>query len=182
MTIIITMLMIISYYLTLVNAFVLKLIILIGTMILGTVSLTTVAKGDGRQMDKNDNIVDSFWEWAEVERESRNLSWYAVERKAGLSSGAIARRANYGQAPTDTTCTAIAEVFGLPPETVFRKAGLLPQRTMHPSEIEELIDLLKHLPDADLDRVLLFVETLYRYNMQQEETAAGTSEARDNES
>jgi transcriptional regulator with XRE-family HTH domain len=122
------------------------------------------------------DTIDNFWVWAEGEMAKRNLTWYAVERKSGLSSGAISRRANNGMAPTDTTCTALAHVFGLSPDLVFRRAGLLPQPTTRESDMQDIIDLLKHLPDEELARVEVFVESLYRYVEELKDQAAAPEE------
>jgi len=123
-------------------------------------------------METKADVIDRFWDWAEEELERRNLTWYAVERKAGLSSGAISKRVD-AQRPTETTCTAIAQVFGVPPEWVFRKAGILP-RAGDPRR-QDLIDVLKYLQDEDLDRIMLFAEVLYRRHKRETEGLPATA-------
>jgi transcriptional regulator with XRE-family HTH domain len=119
-------------------------------------------------MEIQADVTDRFWEWAEEELEKRNLTWYAVERKSGVSTGAISKRVNY-QPPTELTCRAIAEVFKIAPDIVFRRAGILPEPERYEPEMQDLIDTLKYLPDEELDRLMLFVEALYRYHKRETE-------------
>lgn len=123
-------------------------------------------------METRADKTDRFWDWAEEELERRNLTWYAVERKAGLSSGAISKRVDM-QRPTETTCSAIAQVFEIPPEPVFRRAGILPHSG--DPQMQDLIDTLKYLPDEDLDRILLFAEVLYRRHKREMEEVPVTA-------
>ena len=119
-------------------------------------------------METRSDVTDRFWRWAQEELERRYLTWYAVERKAGLSGGAISKRVDQEQ-PTDQTCRAIARLFDLPPEIVFYRGGLLPWPNHMEHEMQELISTLKHLSDEDLDRVMIFVEALYRYYQRETE-------------
>lgn len=65
----------------------------------------------------------AFWTWAEKQVYDANLNWSKVERMAGLSNGAISKRARYKDEPTEETCIAIASALKLPRSVVFRKAG-----------------------------------------------------------
>lgn len=86
-----------------------------------------------------DNQV--FWNWAESELEKRNLTWSRVERIAGLSNAAISKRARDIMKPTDETCRAIARAFGIQPDEVMRRAGLLPAAL--PTDTPILTELIR---------------------------------------
>jgi transcriptional regulator with XRE-family HTH domain len=90
--------------------------------------------------------LESFWNWAEEERQKRDLSWYAVEREAGVANATVSRRASNMSDPTVTTCEAIAKAFGLSKEYVMRRAGIL--RDL-PDEMEEERELYYRIRDLD---------------------------------
>jgi len=49
---------------------------------------------------------------------------------------------------------AIARALQIPPERVFRKAGLLPPKPDETPTLRELLYLASQLPDEDLDKLL----------------------------
>ena len=72
--------------------------------------------------------VVNFWSWFNEERERRRLSFRAIETMTGgRPNGKLSKRASAGQPPTLENCRVIAEAFGLPLETVLRRANLLPE-------------------------------------------------------
>jgi len=83
--------------------------------------------------------TEQFWEWAEREREKRNLTWYAVERLANLANATLSERARELKEPTITTVKALADVFDIPREFVFTKAGMLPARIIGENDTDELV-------------------------------------------
>ena len=104
------------------------------------------------------NALD-FWEWAEEELANRGLTWYGVEKQAGLSNAAISRRALNRQKPTLITCRGIAKAFRLPEELLLQKAGLLPGKPGASLELAELLHLARRLDIDDLDRLLAIART-----------------------
>lgn len=107
---------------------------------------------------------EAFWEWAECHLRERDLTWYAVERKAGLANAAISKRARDRLPPTATTCRALAHVFDLPPQRVFREAGILPPRVIGGENRErkgELLDYYEALDERGRDTALAMLRTLY---------------------
>lgn len=68
-------------------------------------------------------------------------------------------------------CQAIARALGLPPEEVFRQAGLLP--TAHGDEaqlLQRLKDILVNLPPIEQDEVLAYA--YWRYQRAQRKPQA----------
>ena len=95
---------------------------------------------------------ESFWNWVNQEMEARGLSFYSLEKQAGLSNAAISRQARQWSRPTNGACVAIAKVFGLPLEHVLRLAGHLPP----------LLNAADLSPEAqaDLDQIRRYVAML----------------------
>jgi hypothetical protein len=80
-----------------------------------------------------------FWEWFAEERERRRLSFRAIEKLAGgKPNGKLNKRAAALLPPTLENCKLIAEVFGLPLETVLKRANLVVDETQRP-ELQELL-------------------------------------------
>ncbi len=68
-----------------------------------------------------------FWRGFEDERGKRRLSYRRIETASGPPNGRLLKQASALQRPTLENCRAIAEAFGVPLETVLRRAGLLPE-------------------------------------------------------
>jgi len=103
---------------------------------------------------------ETFWEWVEAELRERDLTWHAVERKAGLSNAAISRRAKDRLRPTQTTADAIAKVFNIDPELVFRKAGLLPPAPDNELDVKEALHLFRQLSPVQRQVMLIQMRAL----------------------
>jgi transcriptional regulator with XRE-family HTH domain len=97
---------------------------------------------------------ERFWSWAERELQQRGLSWYRVEREAGLSNAAISRRARELLPPTFETCIAIARVFNLPDENVLRYAGLIRRKPPEDPIFEQARHYFNQLSEDEKDIIL----------------------------
>jgi transcriptional regulator with XRE-family HTH domain len=104
--------------------------------------------------------TERFWRWAEEQLQQRGLTWYAVEREAGLSNAAISRRARELLPPTFETCVAIAHVFDLPEEGVLREAGLLRPKPGDDSQFEQARHYFNQLSEVEKDIVLAQMRAL----------------------
>ena len=104
--------------------------------------------------------TEDFWLWAEEELKNRGLSWYAVERQAGLSNAAISRRARELLPPTYETCIAISQVFNLPDTSVLSKAGLLSPEPEQTADLKEALHLLNQLSPEQRRYVLTTIRAL----------------------
>lgn len=117
--------------------------------------------------------TEQFWDWAERELRDRDLRWYGVERQTGLSNAAISKRARELLPPTFETCRAIARAFHLAPETVLRKAGLLPSVPEEKGQDEELLYHFHALPEAQRRNVVTTTRALHEehaeYKVRQRE-------------
>ena len=102
-------------------------------------------------------MKDTFPKWIMDQLESRNWSQAELARRAGLSRTAIndviSGNANAGY----TLCLSIANALELPPESIFRKAGLLPPNPDVDEEIEQILHEVEKLPKSDQEEVLAFI-------------------------
>ena len=97
-------------------------------------------------MDK----IFSVWLQEQIDRLGISQSEFA--RRAGISRQAISNYIN-GQRmnPDGDTLEAIARALKLPPETVFRAAGLLPPVSEDEAKFEDWKYLLEGLNERDLN-------------------------------
>lgn len=91
---------------------------------------------------------------------TRDWSQADLAKKAGLSRAAISDVMSERRNPGVDLCTSIAEAFDLPPETVFRAAGLLPPAPEITPVMERALYYLSQLDPEDQERVMLYLEVL----------------------
>jgi transcriptional regulator with XRE-family HTH domain len=107
--------------------------------------------------------MTNFNDWLGIELERRNLKPIELARLAHVDPGAISRILNGDRKPSPETLEAFAHALKLPPEEVYRAAGLLP-----PDVDESLLDkrirhLVETLPtDEDKEEVLAYVELRHK--------------------
>ena len=105
-----------------------------------------------------------FSEWLQNEMDNRGLSQNKVAKMAGISQGAIAHIINGRRNPGVDVCEGIAYAFKLPPEYVFRKAGLLPPvRDRNPTD-DELLYLFDQLSENEQDDILGWIRLKVEQN------------------
>jgi transcriptional regulator with XRE-family HTH domain len=124
-------------------------------------------------------VVDKFTfaEWLQREMNDRGLSQSDLGRLAGLNRAVISKIINQTSKPTPETVETIARALKLPPEEVFRAAGLLPAIPDDQSKITELNYLLNMLDDDDLRELIKFA----RFRLEDKEkkqTSRGKRPAR----
>jgi transcriptional regulator with XRE-family HTH domain len=86
------------------------------------------------------NVI-GFSEWLKNELEIRGMSQADLARDSNISAPQISRIISMHSSPGENTLRAIAHAFSYPPDFVFRKAGLLPEISEDPPELQELRNL-----------------------------------------
>lgn len=91
--------------------------------------------------------MEDFVTWIQKEMNIRGLSMRALGRRTGVSHATISTVLSGKQAPSPELCNGLARVFELPPDWVFRRAGLLPPLpgTEDDLTLREINDIAKHL-------------------------------------
>jgi transcriptional regulator with XRE-family HTH domain len=77
--------------------------------------------------------------WLAEQLDGRGWSYSELARRADLTGAAISVVMREKQNAGPTFCRRVAEALGVPPEKVFRLAGLLPDEPEQDEVVEELL-------------------------------------------
>lgn len=111
-----------------------------------------------------------FAQW--LQDELNNRGWKPIElaKTAGVDSGLISRILNRERKPGPETARGIARALKLPPEIVFRQAGLLPPEPVATPLLEELSHRAALLSEEEqqfvIDYIDFILERRDRFNPQ----------------
>jgi transcriptional regulator with XRE-family HTH domain len=116
------------------------------------------------------DLVIDFPAWLTLERENREWSQSDLSRHANISRQVISDYENRKRKYYDEAILKkIAHAFKLPPEAVFRAAGILPQQTPENEIVEQINHLAKELPADEQQGILEFVKLRHRIAEQRKE-------------
>lgn len=114
------------------------------------------------------NLIE-FAKWLQAELDKRDLRQTDLARRTGIGTSQISRIVNMERGVGPESAVAIARALKIPPEIVFRKAGLLPPEPEEPLEhapkVREIVHLYEQLDDRDQDEVLAIVRTIVKEKM-----------------
>jgi len=101
--------------------------------------------------------TNTFADWLAARLRQKGWSQKQLAQATGLSRQTIS---NYlvGRItkPDESSCNALARVFGVTPEDVFRAAGILPNMNENPPGIEEWIYLYMHAEEEERQEMLYY--------------------------
>lgn len=103
-----------------------------------------------------------FSEWLIEEMAKRGMSQADLARKTKLTTGGISNLVNQVRNPSPEALIAIAKAFDFPPEDVFRKAGILPEKHEIDQLSQEAEFLLAQMPEAKRQQAINFIRFLAR--------------------
>lgn len=115
------------------------------------------------------NMVDgdNFVVWLEERMLEKGLSQSQLAQEGGITRSAVSKLlTRQQQKPGVDMLTAIAKALNLPPELVFRKAGMLPARSIEEIDYEELKVLYSKLNDRDKNDVLDYIRMRIKRRQQ----------------
>lgn len=95
--------------------------------------------------------------WLQSEMANRDWTQSDLARISGLHRAIISKIVLGGSKPTPETLEAIAKAFKLPPEQVYRVAGILPQTPDVDEETEKIVYESQDLTDQEKEEVLAFI-------------------------
>lgn len=95
-----------------------------------------------------------FANWLQDKLNRQGWDQAELADRSGLSSAQVSRIISEIRSPGPDACTAIARAFGLPPEIVFRKAGLLPPAPQETTTTRELVYMFLQLDEDAQDRMM----------------------------
>jgi len=100
------------------------------------------------------SMKTSFAEWLLNQMKHAGLNQSELARRANVNQTVISRLLNEKAAPSTDTLRALAKVFGLPADQVFREAGILPQKGSKNEIIEQIEHVTDGLPEEEQQNVL----------------------------
>lgn len=106
----------------------------------------------------------NFGDWLDLELKQRDWIPATLANKANIDAGNLSRVMSGQRTASPDMCNSIAKVLGLPPEHVFRKAGLLPDLPIPEGDEnwKELYDYFKRLKPSERKMVLDFAVWRFR--------------------
>jgi transcriptional regulator with XRE-family HTH domain len=104
--------------------------------------------------------MNSFGDWLQNEMTHRGLGQHDLARLSGISQGSVGNVIRGDRSPGPDLCHAIARAFKMPPEIVFRAAGLLPPVSEKTERVERILHLLETMPEAELDGLEIQIAAL----------------------
>ncbi len=102
----------------------------------------------------------AFGRWLLDELDARRWSMRELARQTGVSESTISRIVSGKRNPSSALCRRMAEALRVPPERVFRQAGLLPNYPQESPRMKEALYLFRELPEDERRRILLIMRTL----------------------
>lgn len=109
--------------------------------------------------------MNEFLAWVYDEALKRGWSINKLAEHMGFSHTAVHATINGKNRVTWEFCAGVADAFGIPPEDVFRKAGLL-RPVPDPEGVQELTRLAKGLDAHGLELLTEFAQYLYQKERQ----------------
>ncbi len=100
------------------------------------------------------NMDKMFSEWLLAELQKREWSQADLARAAQLERGTIGNVLRNVRRPGPDVCLAIARALNLSPESIFRKANLLPAKPEATEGSDELLHLYQQLNQADRNELI----------------------------
>jgi len=99
-------------------------------------------------------LAMEFQDWLVEQLNLKGWNQAKLASRAGVTRTAISDIISGRRNAGSELCTAIAHALNLPPEEVFRAAGLLPPAPAHTEQTQELLYFFDQLDDHDRKTIL----------------------------
>lgn len=104
--------------------------------------------------------TDEFADWLRLELQQRGWDQAELARRSQTTTALISRMLSGERHPGAVVARRLARALHLPPEELFRRAGLLPHPVPQPAGLEELAHLYTEMSDDDRQRLLVIARSL----------------------
>jgi transcriptional regulator with XRE-family HTH domain len=105
-------------------------------------------------------VNTDFAEWLHQELDRRALNPSELARRARVSQSTVSLVLNEQKGPGPKLCRGIARALDLPPEDVFRRAGLLPPAPEETPSLREALHLFGQLSEDQQEYILVSMRAL----------------------
>lgn len=112
---------------------------------------------------------NDFGTWLTTQLETKGLSQADLSKKSGMSPAQISRLVNGVRGVGEDSILAIANALNIPPETVFRAAGLLPPVPDCDSRAVDLAYQIAQLDPDDQQIIDTLISTMIQRREKREE-------------
>lgn len=102
---------------------------------------------------------EEFADWLQEELHKRGWDQAELSRRSNTTTALISRILSGERLPGAVVARRLARALHLPPEEVFRHAGLLPRVSPQPAGVEELVFLFTAMHEDDRQRLLAVART-----------------------
>lgn len=103
---------------------------------------------------------EEFAEWLRQEMQQRGWDQAELARRSQTTTALISRIVSGERRPGALVARRLARALQIPPEEMFRQAGLLPRHAPKPPGLEELAHIFTELSDDDRKRLLALARAL----------------------
>lgn len=104
----------------------------------------------------------NFPDWLKTQMKNNGMSQSQLARSAGVTRAAINGIITGARGPGTDLCNGIAKALRLPPEEVYRAAGLLPPALPVNPIIKQITYLTSDLPESEQKDILEFIKLRHR--------------------
>ena len=101
-----------------------------------------------------------FSDWLSGQMRKQGITQADLARLSGVTTGAISLILSGSRSVGTEAATSIAKALRLPPEIVFRAAGLLPPKPKDQADTEDLVYKFRLLDEARKAQLLDFIDYL----------------------
>lgn len=114
---------------------------------------------------------NDFLEWLNAVMQERGIGVTELGRRIGVSHSAVSQILSGKNNPSPEFCNGLATALAVPPEDVFRRAGLLPSlpAPIEDMNLTELRDVMKYLQPRERRQILEYAMMLYRLRREEDE-------------
>jgi transcriptional regulator with XRE-family HTH domain len=107
--------------------------------------------------------MNNFADWLLKQMMEKGWSQSELARMSGLTRSTISYYLSpKSKSPDETALRKISKALKLPPETVFRAAGLLPPQSPETELINRIVHLTSELPEEDQADILEYAQMRHR--------------------
>lgn len=107
---------------------------------------------------------EEFSDWLKQELAQRGWDQAELARQSHITPGQISHLLAGDRSAGPNACRKLARVFHLPPEEVFRRAGLLPRASESSEEFERLTHYFRLMKPSDQKRLIMIARTFAESN------------------